>query len=276
MLIRSPAVVAIDPDARVDPAAVLRDGVHVGPFCVVGPDVELGPGVRLDSHVVVRGRTTVGADTRVSPFAVLGGEPQHHRHRGPAGRLTIGADCTIREHVTVHVGSSQGAMLTRVGDRVTLMVSSHVGHDCEVGDGCVLANDVHLGGHVVLEAGVNVGGCTAIHQHVRIGIGAFVGGGSIVIRDVVPYGMAVGNRAVLVGVNLVGLRRDNISNASIRRLQAAIETLFGEEGDGTLVQRQAALCAEPTTPQIDELLRFVDAAAGRRFCPPSSKAVSSS
>jgi len=261
-------MVQIHPTAVVEAGAKLGEGVEIGPFCLVGPEVEFAPGVLLESHVVVRGRTTVGARTRVWPFAVLGGEAQHHRHEGAHGRLVVGADCALREHVTAHAGSSLGTGVTRIGDGVTLMVSAHVAHDCVIGDRSVLANDVHLGGHVDVGAGVTIGGCCAVHQHVRIGDGAFVGGGSVLIRDVVPFAMAVGNRATVDGLNLVGLRRAGVPNDEIRLLQAALGTLLGGSG-GTLRERLAEVRSGPSTPYIEALLSFVDAPdAGRRSYTP--------
>ncbi|MCP4871730.1 MAG: acyl-ACP--UDP-N-acetylglucosamine O-acyltransferase [Proteobacteria bacterium] len=264
----------VHPTAVVDPSAAVGAGVIVGPYCVVGPDVLLGPGVRLQAHVVVEGRTALGPRTRVWPFAVLGSEPQHHRHEGEPGRLTIGADCTIREHVTAHVGSSVGDGVTQVGDGVTLMVSAHVAHDCAIGDGAILANDVHLGGHVAVGPGANLGGCCAVHQFVRIGAGAIVGGGSVLVRDLVPYGMAVGNRAVLTGLNLIGLRRAGVANADIRALQGAVETLLGATSAAPFAERTEVVRQGTRTPQIDALLAFVDGGT-RRFCTAASSAEAS-
>lgn len=252
----------VDSSARVAPGATVGDGVRVGPFCVVGPDVVLGDGVVLDSHVVVTGRTTIGAGSRVSPFSALGGRPQQNQHQGADGEVSIGAGVTIREHVTIHAGSSVGGLRTEIGDGSLLMVGSHVAHDCQLGPRCTLVNGVQLGGHVVLGEGVFVGGATTVHQFVRLGAHAYVGGGSAVERDVVPWGLAWGNRATLRGPNLVGMRRAGMDGRALRRGQALFEVLFGV-GDEPLQSRVDAMEDEDddadrvVDPVAAEVLRFL-------------------
>jgi len=256
----------VHPSAHVADGAVLGDGVSIGPLCVVGPDVVLGDGVVLASHVVVEGRTTLGARVRVSPFAVLGGAPQQTQHEGDDGEVVIGADVTIREHVTVHAGSSVGSGRTTVGDGCLLMVGSHVAHDCRLGAGCTLVNGALLGGHAELGEGVFVGGATTVHQFVRLGDHAYVGGSSAVERDVVPWGLAWGNRATLRGPNLVGMRRAGMDGAAVRRARALFEVLFGV-GDEPLQSRLDAIDGGAADRVMDpvaaDVLRFLSAESRR-------------
>ncbi len=247
---------SIHPSAVVDPAAELADDVSVGPFCVVGPDVVLAAGVKLDSHVTVEGSTRVGERTRIWPFAALGGAPQHARYAGDGTRLEVGADCLIREHVTLHRGTEGDRGLTRVGDRCMLMVGSHVAHDCVLADDVVLANNVQLGGHVELGPSVFVGGNAGLHQRVRVGEGGFVAGGAVLLRDLVPHAIASGNPALLVGPNLVGLRRAGVDRGSIAQVRALRRWLFFEQ-EGTLAARiEEAAGRWGADPLAEAILRF--------------------
>lgn len=252
----------VHPSALIDPAAELADDVSVGPFCVVGPGVQLDAGVQLASHVVIEGQTRLGAGTRVWPFAALGGAPQDLKHDGSQTRLEVGARCELRENVTLHRGTSGGGGVTRIGDRCLLMVGCHVGHDSQVGDRCIFANQVHLGGHCAVGEGVNIGAITGVHQQVRIGDEAFIGGGSIVVRDVIPFGMATGNRALLQGINLRGLRRQGVAREHIRQLQELVHQLFGSD-EGTLAERIRDARADH--PMAQRILDFVRAGDRRRF-----------
>ncbi len=198
---------AIHPTAIVQDGAQLGDGVEIGPFCVIGPEAVIGEGCRLISHVVIDGKTTLGPRCTLHPFVVLGHGPQVIGLSAPESRLTIGADCTLREHVTMNVGTPKGGGHTKVGDRGYFMINSHVAHDCVLGDGVTLVNNVMLAGHCHLQDGVIMAGGSAIHQFTRVGRGAFIGGLAAVEFDVIPYGMALGNRAYLGGLNLIGLKR---------------------------------------------------------------------
>jgi UDP-N-acetylglucosamine acyltransferase len=225
----------VHPTAVVDPAAKLADDVEIGPFCIVGPNVELQEGVRLVSHVVVEGRTRLGARVRVFPFASVGHQPQDLKYKGEPSRLEIGADTVIREHATLNPGTEGGGMLTRVGDRCLLMVGCHVAHDCKIGNNVIMANNATLGGHVVIEDFAFLGGMCAVHQFVRIGRHAMVGGMSGVENDVIPYGSVMGDRARLGGLNLVGLKRRGFSRDDIHALRTAYRLLFAQEG--TMAER---------------------------------------
>jgi len=259
--------VTIHPTAIVADGARIASGAVIGPFCVVGPDVELAAGAELISHVAVAGRTSIGRGTRIWPFASVGHQPQDLKYRGEASRLEIGADCMIREHVTVNPGTEGGGMLTRIGDGCLLMAGAHVAHDCRVGARVVMANAATLAGHVEVGDYAVIGGLSAVHQHVRIGAHAMVGGMSGVEKDVAPYCSAVGNRAVLVGLNLVGLKRRGFEAAELKALRAAYDMVFG--GDGPLAGRaEKAAAAFPESPAVQVLAGFIRAGSSRSFCTP--------
>lgn len=228
----------VHPTAIVAKGAELGHDVSIGPYCTVGADVRLGDGVRLVSHVVVDGRTTVGARTEIYPFAVIGLRPQDLKYRGEPSTLSIGADTVIREHVTMNPGTEGGGMATRVGDRCLFMVGSHVAHDCRVGDDVILANNATMAGHVTVGAGARIGGLSAIHQFVRVGEQAMIGGMTGVDQDVIPFGMVMGERGHLVGLNLVGLRRSGVDREEIRGLQGAVQALFAGNGEMSARVRQ--------------------------------------
>ena len=227
----------IHPSAVVDPAATLGDGVKIGPFCVVGPEVTLGAGVTLHSHVVVDGITEVGAGTQIFPFASIGTIPQDLKFGGERSRLIIGERNRIREHVTMNPGTEGGGMETRVGDDGLFMMSSHVAHDCIVGNNVILANNATLAGHVVVGDFAILGGLSAVHQFVRIGHHAMVGGMSGVENDVIPYGSVMGDRARLSGLNIVGLKRRGFNKEDVHSLRRAYRMMFADEG--TMSERLA-------------------------------------
>lgn len=254
--------------AVVDPEAKLGSDVTVGPFCVIGPDVELGKGVKLHSHIAVAGRTTIGADCEVYPFASIGHSPQDQKYRGEESRLEIGERTIIRENVTINPGTEGGGLLTSIGADCLVMVGAHIAHDCRVGNHVILVNAATLAGHVVLGDHVIVGGLSAIHQFVRVGQGAFIGGMSGIVADVIPYGMAIGNRASLSGLNLVGLKRRKVPREQIHELRQAYRALFAEEG--TLAERTAKVDAEfGTNPLVAEILDFIRSDSDRSFCVPN-------
>ena len=198
---------AIDPTARVADGARIGESVEIGPYCIVGPQVELQRGVRLLAHVYVTGATTIGEGSVVYPFSSLGTPPQSVHYRGGETRLVIGARCELRESVTMNTGTEEGGGITRVGDRCSFMVGCHVGHDCEVGNDVTFANNVVLGGHVTVGDYTFLGGHVAIHQFVRIGEGVMMAGMSAARDDIIPFGFALGQTGALVGLNIVGLRR---------------------------------------------------------------------
>jgi UDP-N-acetylglucosamine acyltransferase len=227
----------IDSTAQVAPTARLADEVEIGPFCVVGPEVELRAGVRLVSHVTVAGATIIGARTVVHPFASLGSPPQSTRYRGGRTRLVIGADCQIREGVTMNTGTEDGSFTTEVGERGFFMANSHVGHDCRVGHDVVLANGACLGGHCILGDHVFLGGQSAVRQFCTIGSHAMVAGVAGIRADVIPFGYAEGIH--LKALNIVGMKRGNFSRASIHAVRGAYRMLFF--GEGTFASRVDAV-----------------------------------
>jgi UDP-N-acetylglucosamine acyltransferase len=226
-------VAQIDPTSRVADGARIADDVEIGPFCTIGPDVELRASVRLLSHVNLSGVTVIGERTAIYPFVSLGTPPQSIGYRGGATRLVIGADCRIREGVTISTGTEDGGEVTAVGDRCFLMANSHIGHDCHVGSDVIFANGALLGGHVSIVDHVFIGGNTAVHQFVRVGEGAMLGGVSGITRDIIPFGFAFGPKADLVGLNVIGLKRRGLSREGLHRLRRAYQMLFLAPGTFT-------------------------------------------
>ena len=261
--------VEVHPTAIVQPGAELAEGVSVGPFCMVGPQVRLGAGTRLLSHVVVDAATEIGTECTVFPFAHLGGPPQHSAYRGEATRLIIGDRNIVREHVTMHTGTVGGGGVTTVGSDGLFMVNSHVAHDCVVGDHVTLANNAALGGHVRVGDWVFVGGLAGVHQWGRIGRYAFVGASAMVTKDVIPYGSVWGNHAHLEGLNLVGLKRRGFSRATVNDLRAAYRLLFADEG--TFGERLADVGETYAgSAEVSEIVDFIRADAARPLCLPGS------
>lgn len=257
----------IHPTAIVEPGARLAERVSIGPYCVVGADVELQNGVELISHVAVAGRTVVGAETRIFPFASIGHQPQDLKYQGEPSRLEIGRRNIIREHVTMNPGTTGGGMVTRVGDSCLFMVGAHVAHDCSVGDSVIMANNATLAGHVRIGDFAILGGLSAVHQYVRIGKHAMIGGVTGVERDVIPYGQVVGDRARLVGLNIVGLQRRGFSRDQVQGLRTAYQMLFGESG--TLAERVDEVARQfPDIEPVRDIVEFIRADSQRGFCRP--------
>lgn len=256
----------IHPTALIEDGAQLGAGVEIGPFCMVGPRVTLGDGVRLLSHVAVKGVTELGPRTIVHPGAVLGGEGQIRGNDFPEGRLVIGSDCVLRELVTMNCGSRKDKGITRVGSRGYFMASSHVGHDCVVGDDVTFANSVALGGHSQIGDGVIFGGLSAVQQFCRVGKGAMIGGITGVNRDVIPYAMAFGDHAELAGLNLIGLKRRGLSRDTINALRAAFRLIF-HGGDGDIKSRATkARASWSSIAEVGEIADFILAPAKQKLC----------
>ena len=265
---------AIDPSAEVHRTAIVEEGAsigpgcRIGPYCVIGPEVALAAGVTLHSHVVVEGITRIGEGTEIWPFASVGTAPQDLKYRGERTELIIGARNRIREHATLNPGTAGGGGVTRVGDGNLLMMSIHVGHDCILGSGIVLANNATLGGHVTVEDNVILGGLAAVHQFVRLGKGAMVGGMAAVVADVIPYGMVVGERAHLAGLNLTGLKRRGVDRATIHGLRGAYGEIFAG-GAGSLQERAAAAAERRAdNPLVREVADFLSGDSARSFTLP--------
>jgi len=243
--------------AIVAPGATVGADVRIGPWCQVGPDVVLEAGARLVSHVVVDGLTRIGAGAVLWPFCSVGLPPQDLKYQGEPTRTEIGAGTHVREHCTIHRGTVTGAGVTRVGAGCLLMAVVHVAHDCVVGDNVIIANNVVMGGHVEIAAHAVIGGAAALHQFVRIGRGAMVGGMSGVEADVIPYGSVLGNRARLVGLNLIGLQRRGYGRDRLHRLRAAFRALFRDPG--VFAERLARVRADHAEDAlVAEILAFID------------------
>lgn len=261
----------IHPSAIVEDGARIADGATIGPFSVVGANVTLGEGVELQSHVVVTGRTTIGARTRIFPFASIGHQPQDLKYKGEASTLEVGTDCLIREGVTMNPGTEGGGLKTVVGNSCAFLANSHVGHDCTVGNNVILSNNVMLAGHVEVGDFVIIGGGAAVIQFARVGQHAFLGGMSGLEQDLIPYGMALGNRAYLSGLNIVGLQRRGFSRSEIHDLRRAYRLLFAQEG--TLLERVADVADEfKDHATVMEIVAFIKAGGKRSMCTPRNGA----
>jgi len=258
----------IHPSAIVHPKAQLGANVQVGPYCVIGANVTLGDDCELMSHVVVDGHTSIGPRAKIFPFACLGQQPQDLKYHGEPSRLEVGADAMIREYMTMNTGTEGGGMLTKVGDKFVGLSSVHIGHDCILGDGIIISSATLLAGHCRIGDHVIFGGGSSIHQFARVGRNAFIGGATAVEGDVIPFGMVIGNRASLVGLNLVGLKRHNFERERIFALRAAYGKIF--DGEGALRDRVAAVAAESAgNADVMEVVNFIQSASDRPLCMPS-------
>lgn len=264
---------SIDPTAEIHPSAVIDEGAvvgagcKIGAFCAVGPDVRLGERVTLLSHVALAGKTSIGDETTIWPFASIGQVPQDLKYKGEPTELVVGARNHIREHTTMSTGTVGGGGITRVGDGNLFMMSTHVAHDCIIGNNVIMANNATLAGHCVVEDFVVMGGLSAVHQHVRLGRGAMIGGLAGVVADVIPYGSVAGERAHLMGLNLVGLKRRATDRAQINELRGVFGELFSKEG--TLQTRVEAVAQKyPDNPLIAEIIAFMTGETSRSFTQP--------
>lgn len=259
----------IHPTAVIEAGAKLGEGVRIGPYCCVGGNAELGDSTQLISHVVIAGRTRVGGGTIIYPFAAIGHAPQDLKYAGEASELTIGSGNVIREQVTMNPGTAGGGMVTRVGNDCLFMVGAHVAHDCKIGNNVIMANNATLGGHVVVDDGAIIGGLAAIHQFVRIGKMAMVGGMSGVENDVIPFGSAMGERARLTGLNIVGLKRQGFNRDEIHALRGAYRLLFAPEG--TLGQRMADVVKlYEDFPAVVQVIEFMQGDSSRAVLQPKA------
>jgi UDP-N-acetylglucosamine acyltransferase len=257
----------IDPTARVADGAVIGEGTSIGPYCIIGPHVVIGANCTLLGHVSVTGHTTIAAGCTIYPSAALGGPPQDLSYRDEPTRLEIGEGCTIREGVTMNVGTKKGGGITRVGARGYFMNNSHVAHDCIVGNDVIFATSATLGGHCEIGDFVYIGGLSAVHQFGRLGSQVMVGALSCVRSDVIPFGLANGQFAALTGLNVVGMRRRKFTRERVGALRLFYRQLF--HGPGVFADRlnEAGPMAS-TDPAIAEILAFIDAGKHRALCQP--------
>jgi UDP-N-acetylglucosamine acyltransferase len=219
----------VHPTAVVSARARIGVGCYIGPFSIVGDDVELKDGVRLESHVVIDGRTVIGQDTRVFPFVSIGLPAQDLKYKGEPSETRIGRRNIIREFVTIHRGTAGGGMLTQIGDDCLLMAQVHVAHDCILGDGVIMANAATLAGHVIIENQANVGAYSGVHQFCRVGREAYIGGYSVVVKDALPFALTVGNHARCYGLNTTGMKRRGYSAEVISSLHRAFRLLLSSK-----------------------------------------------
>ena len=255
--------------AIVDPKSKISSNVEVGPYSVIGPNVEVGENTIIQSHVSIVGNTKIGRKNKIYPFASIGNDPQDLKFNGEDTKLEIGDNNKIREYVTINPGTKGGGGITKIGNGCLFMVSSHIAHDCLVEDNVILANNVPLGGHAHIEQNVIIGGNSAVQQFTRVGKFAMIGGMCGVVRDIIPYGIAHGNRSVLQGLNLIGLRRKNIPNKEILVLSEAYKEIFKNEN---LTENLKNLSAEiKKNGLVKDVVEFLEKDKKRPICTPFSK-----
>ena len=257
--------------AIVSDKAQIAKNVEIGPFCVIGDNVKIDEGTILKSHVVIDGNTTIGKNNIIFPFATIGLVPQDLKFAGEQSQLIIGDNNSIREHVTIHLGTKDGGMVTKIGNNCLLMVGVHIAHDCLIGNNVILANNATLAGHVQVGNNVVIGGLSAVHQFVRIGGGAMIGGMSGVENDVIPFGLVMGERAHLAGINLVGMKRQNISRDEIHALRNFYKQLFENDGDVNFLNRVNEISQDfSQNSTIKEVINFINSETSRSFCKPKN------
>ena len=259
----------IDKTAIIDPKAKISNNVKIGPYSVIGPNVEIGEGTIVQSHVNITGDTKIGLNNKIYPFASIGNDPQDLKFKGEETKLEIGDNNKIREYVTINPGTEGGGGITKIGNNCLFMVSAHIAHDCLVGDNVILANNVPLGGHAHVDDNAIIGGNSAVQQFTRVGKFAMIGGMCGVVRDVIPYGIAHGNRSVLQGLNLIGLRRKEIPNKEIIKLSDAYKEIFKNEN---LTENLINLPSElKKNKLVMEVVNFIEKDKKRPICTPFSK-----
>ena len=259
----------IDKTAVVDKKAKIHSSAKIGPFTVIGPDVEIDENVIVHSHVNISGKTKIGKGNVFFPFSSIGNDPQDLKYNNEETKLVIGNNNKIREYVTIHPGTEGGGGITKIGDSCLFMISSHVAHDCNVGNNVIIANNVPLGGHVNIEDNVVIGGNSAVQQFTRIGKMAMIGGMTGVLHDVIPYGLSIGNRNYLQGLNLIGLRRAKFENKDIIGLTEAYKEIFATKN---LTENLSKLNGEfKENTLVKDIIEFITKDKKRSICTPFSK-----
>jgi len=255
--------------AIVDNKAKVSISANIGPYSVIGPNVEIGENVIIHSHVTVSGYTKIGSGNKIYPFASIGNDPQDLKYKDEDTKIVIGNNNKIREYVTIHPGTETGGGITKIGDNCLFMISSHVAHDCDVGNNVIIANNVPIAGHVTIEDNVVIGGNSAVQQFTRIGKFAMIGGMTVVLHDVIPYGLSIGNRNYLQGINLIGLRRANFENKDILGLSEAYKEIFATKN---LTDNLKKLNGEfKENPLVKDVIEFITKDKKRSICTPFSK-----
>ena len=255
--------------AIIDPKAKISSNVKIGAYSLIGPNVEIDENSEIQSHVSVIGNTKIGKNNKIYPFSSIGNDPQDLKFNGEKTKIEIGDNNKIREYVTINPGTSGGGGLTKIGNNCLFMVSSHIAHDCMVGNNVILANNVPLGGHAEIDDNVIVGGNSAVQQFTRVGKSAMIGGMSGVVRAIIPYGIAHGNIIILLGLNLIGLRRKNIPNKEIMTLSNAYKEIFKNEN---LTDNLNNLSQDfKKSDLVTEVVNFLEKDKKRPICTPFSK-----
>ena len=255
--------------AIVDGQAKVSSSANIGPYSVIGPNVEIGENVIIHSHVNISGNTKIGNGNKIFPFASIGNDPQDLKYNGEETKLIIGNNNKIREYVTINPGTEGGGGLTKIGNDCLFMISSHVAHDCQVGNNVIIANNVPLGGHAIIEDNVVIGGNSAVQQFTRIGKMAMVGGMTGVLHDVIPYGLSIGNRNYLQGLNLIGLRRANFNNKDILGLTEAYKEIFATKNLNDNLSKLNGEFKENTL--VKDVIKFITKDKKRSICTPFTK-----
>ena len=252
----------------IDKKAKVSKTVKIGPFCYVGPEVELSDNVELVSNVHIEGNTKIGKGTKIFPFASVGTQPQDLKFKNEKNSLIIGEQNIIREYVTINPGTEGGGSKTVIGDNCLFMISSHIAHDCNIGNNVIIANNVPLGGHVTIEDNVIIGGNSAVQQFTRIGRLAMIGGMTGVLNDVIPFGLSIGNRNYLQGLNLIGLRRKKYENQKIMGLSKAYKEIFESKN---LHENLNKINGEHKGNElVNEVITFIEKDKKRPICSPQS------
>ena len=253
----------------IDKKAKVSKNVIIGPFCYIGPNVELAENVELVSNVHIEGNTTVGSGTRIFPFASIGTQPQDLKYNNEKNSLSIGQNNIIREYVTINPGTKGGGSKTLIGNNCLFMISSHIAHDCIIGNNVIIANNVPIGGHAVIEDPVIIGGNSAVQQFTRIGRLAMIGGMTGVLKDVIPFGLSIGNRNYLQGLNLIGLRRKKYDNKKIITLDKAYKEIFSSKN---LYENLNKINGDYKDNElVNEVIKFIEKDKKRPICLPQIK-----
>ncbi len=250
----------------IDKDAKISNNVKIGPFCYVGPNVELADEVQLISNVHIEGNTKIGKKTKIFPFASIGTQPQDLKFNNEENSLFIGENNFIREYVTINPGTEGGGSKTIIGNNCLFMISSHIAHDCKIGNNVIIANNVPLGGHVTIEDNVVIGGNSAVQQFTRIGRLAMIGGMTGVLKDVIPFGLSIGNRNYLQGINLIGLRRKKYDNKKIIGLDNAYKEIFSSENLHENLNRINGDYKD--NELVKEVIKFIEKDKKRPICTP--------
>ena len=258
----------IDKSAIIDPKAKISSNVKIGPYSIIGPNVEINENSEIQSHVSIIGNTKIGKNNKIYSFSSIGNDPQDLKFNGEDTSLEIGDNNKIREYVTINPGTKGGGGLTKIGNNCLFMVSSHIAHDCMVGDNVILANNVPLGGHAEIEDNVIIGGNSAVQQFTRIGKMAMIGGMTGVLNDVIPYGLSTGNRNSLQGLNLIGLRRAKFENKDILGLSEAYKEIFGTKNINENISKLNGSFQE--NPLVKDVINFITKDKKRSICTPFS------